>query len=177
MRRNVGEDHSPEELADQIKVAQYENDQMNDAIAHCSAWLASDPKSFGDYSGRVHAHSMLLPPLIAAAQEAIRRTPGMGPMARNVLSTPRYTALIAWRSELTALYREWLADPHGCTLPTFSATPQPTAPDPGLDVLKATQPVVDAVKKTGTIVLPILGAVPTVAVLAVAYLVLREWKR
>jgi len=159
-----------------LRVATYENEQMQAAIAACSAWLASDPRSFADYSGRVHDHSMKLPPLVASAQQAIAQAGGYPPTTRGYFMGLEYAKLVAWRSALTVLYREWLANPHGCTLPAFDRTPQPTAPDPGLDVLRATQPVADAMKAAKQAATWSFTNVPPIAVLLLAYLLVRELK-
>jgi hypothetical protein len=138
-------EHTAEELADQVRVASYENEQMSAAIGACTQWISTDPRGFADYSGRVHAHSEKLPPILERAQTAIRQAHGA---PGHYMTSKSYAEIIAWRSGLTALYREWIANPHGCALPGFSATPQPTAPDPGAAFLRETTPVAHAVDST-----------------------------
>lgn len=140
-------EHTAAELADMLAVAIYENDQMNAALGQCHAWIASDPKTFGDFSGRVNAHAMAFPPIVERAQTAIHEAPGLPP-GDNLPSSQSYAELIAWRTGLTALYREWAHNPHGCALPSFKDTPQPTAPDPGAAFIKETTPVAHAVDAT-----------------------------
>ena len=132
--------HTVAELADMTEVTLYESGQMNDALGACTAWIASDPRGFGDFSSRVNSNSRELATLLAAAQSVVQSTPEALRSITPVLGT-EYSDLIAWRKRFADLDREFRAAPHGCEPPSYAQMPQPKAPDPDLSILHGTQAV------------------------------------
>ena len=128
--------HSPDELADMMKVAAYENDQMNAAIAACDQWIHTDPTGYAEFSGRVSAHSLALPPITARAEAVTRRYSDIAAAINQADVAAPYAELIAWRKGLADLDGEFRRGGH-CTPPSYPAQPQPTAPDPALQAYQA----------------------------------------
>lgn len=134
------------DLHDMIAVAEYENRQFDDAVGACTAWMRVDPRGWGDFSGRWTAHSLLLPPILdRAVRLDARLTDRTFPSNE---ATQAYGEILAWRKGLTALYQEWVGNPHGCALPQFPNQPQPTAVDPDLEAYKAADAAAKWIEKT-----------------------------
>jgi hypothetical protein len=131
------------QVEDYLRVVEYENSQLDKALASCVEWLRSDPTGFEAFNERADAISRKLPDLVSHAREVMR---GHDANSGIDLATKlAWDDLRAWRKEMNALYNEFAANPHGCKLPEWHE-PQPTAEDPQLEAYKSAKGATDTIE-------------------------------
>lgn len=133
------------QVDDYVRVCEHDNAQLDQAIAGCKAWIASDPLGFQAFNERADAVSKELPGLVRRVHDARPPLPA-DTDAIEAGTQAAFDALRDWRKRLNALYGELAANPHGCTLPAPTPEPQPTAQDPQLDAYKEAHHATDTIE-------------------------------